>query len=98
MDAVDLVPSLFPHGGCVRGRRDSTMNLRAEVDHELCSGYAECTRIAPSAFRINAGNQSEPIKGAADVPDELLLAAARECPTSSIRVVSASGEVIYESG
>jgi ferredoxin len=73
------------------------MSLRAEVDHELCIGYAECARIASQAFRLNEANQSEPIPDAPDVSDEDLMAAARECPANAIRILSSEGEIIYSS-
>jgi ferredoxin len=70
------------------------MSLRAEVDHGLCIGYAECARIASEAFRLNDANQSEPITGASGVSDEILMAAAMECPANAIRVVSSEGEIV----
>jgi ferredoxin len=67
------------------------MTLRAEVDHDMCIGYAECARVAASAFRINDANQSEAIPGAAGVTDEDLRAAARECPANAIRLLPEEG-------
>lgn len=69
---------------------------RAEVDHEVCAGYAECARLVPTAFRINDDNQGDYVAGS-DAPDELLLAAAEHCPTNAIRVLSPDNAVVYES-
>jgi ferredoxin len=73
------------------------VSFRAEVDHELCIGYAECARIAAEAFRLNDANQSEPIPGASGVSDETLIAAAQECPANAIRVLSSEGKIVYAS-
>jgi ferredoxin len=73
------------------------MSLRAEVDHDVCIGYAECARVASQAFRLNDDNQSEPIPGTSGGTDELLLAAARECPANAIRLISSEGKIVYSS-
>ncbi len=74
------------------------MTLRAEVDHDMCIGYAECSRVAPTAFRLNDANQSEVIPAAAGVTDEDLMAAARECPANAIRLLAGEDETIDSSG
>lgn len=74
------------------------MSYRAEVDHGLCTGYTECSRIAPNAFRLNADNQSEPIDSPADTTDDALLTAAQSCPTNAIRILAEDASVVYESG
>jgi len=71
------------------------MSYHAEVDHSICTGYAECARIAPAAFKLNENNQSEPF--ASSTSDDVLLVAAQECPTNAIRIVSDDGDVVYES-
>lgn len=73
------------------------MTDRAEVDHSICAGYAECARMAPAAFALNENNQSEPLARSAEVSDELLLAAAQECPTNAIRILASNGDVVYDS-
>jgi ferredoxin len=73
------------------------MSYHAEVDHAICTGYAECARVAPAAFRLNADNQSEPLSGATTTSHDVLLIAAQECPTNAIRIVSEDGDVVYES-
>jgi ferredoxin len=73
------------------------MSLRAEVDHDICIGYAECARVASQAFRLNDDNQSEPIPGTPGSTDELLLAAAQECPANAIRLISSEGKIVYSS-
>jgi ferredoxin len=73
------------------------MSYHAEVDHSICSGYAECARIAPAAFKLNANNQSEPLPRTSETSDDVLLVAAQECPTNAIRIVSDDGDVVYES-
>jgi ferredoxin len=70
---------------------------RAEVDHSICTGYAECARMAPGAFQLNSDNLSEFIDPPTETTDAGLLAAAEECPTNAIRVVDEAGSVVYES-
>ncbi len=74
------------------------MTIEISVDPDLCIGTGDCVRIAPRAFRIDEGaGVSVPLPGAGEVEIELLLRAARNCPTQSIRLVAADGEVLHES-
>ena len=69
--------------------------LRVIVDHRYCVGNAQCLTLAPGVFRHNAQRQSEAIYPAGAV-EEVILKAARFCPTSAIRVEDAdTGQTLF---
>jgi ferredoxin len=71
---------------------------RASVDPDLCMGSGECVRIVPAAFVLDDdANVSRPLPGAALVALELLLDAARSCPTNAIEVRAEDGAVLVAS-
>jgi ferredoxin len=67
------------------------MTLVAVIDPNVCSAHGVCEDVAPEIFRVDdiavvIGNG----------PDELMIAAAAQCPTSAIRIVEReTGEQIY---
>jgi ferredoxin len=67
------------------------MTLVALIDPNVCSAHGVCEDVAPEIFRVDdiavvIGNG----------PDELIIAAAAQCPTSAIRIVEReTGEQIY---
>jgi ferredoxin len=74
------------------------VNARVAVDPELCIGSAECNRIAPAAFAIDeSAGVSVPLPGAAETGRDVLVEAARNCPTNAITVVDADGTVLVRS-
>ena len=71
----------------------------ARVDADLCIGSLECNRIAAAAFRIDEDTGvSEPLPGAGLTERDLLIAAARGCPTQAISLHDEDGGVVYEGG
>jgi ferredoxin len=63
------------------------VSVRVSVDPDLCTGNAECVRIAPAAFRLDdARGVSVVLPGAASVDRDLLDEAAFNCPTRAITV------------
>jgi ferredoxin len=62
------------------------MSLRAEVDESACISSGKCVADAPGAFRFDEEEISEAIDGASALDDRTLLAIARNCPASAIRV------------
>lgn len=73
------------------------MRYLVEVDHDLCTGYAECQRTAGGAFEMDDDNQSLPTSAAASTDVDLLLRAARQCPMNAISVCDESGTVLFAS-
>lgn len=73
------------------------MPTHVSVDPDLCIGSGDCVRLVPSAFRIDESQGvSAPLAGAATEDRDLLVRAARGCPTQAIRIVAADGEVLHE--
>jgi ferredoxin len=72
------------------------MTIEVTVDADLCVGSGDCVRILPTAFRIDDDlGVSRPLPGAGEADPARLLEAARTCPTQSIRLVAADGEVLH---
>ena len=74
------------------------MAERVTVDPELCIGHGECVRLAPVAFALDdEATISQPLPAAATAPIDLLVDAARNCPTNAIAVRDADGNVLVAS-
>jgi ferredoxin len=59
------------------------MPYRIKINRGLCTGYAECVRLAPEVFQLGADNVSvvvDPDGG----DEEMILDAARACPVDAI--------------
>ena len=70
------------------------MGYTVKVDRELCIGAGACVADAPEAFKFDDENIAVPQPGAADLPDERLIEAARACPASAIMVVDEAGQAV----
>jgi ferredoxin len=67
------------------------MNYVPVIDDAACSAHGDCAEIAPAVFRID---DTAVVVG--DGPPELIVEAARSCPSVAIAVVDAdSGEQVY---
>lgn len=64
------------------------------VDRDLCIGAASCVAIAPGVFQLDEENKAYVVdeKGA---DDEMILLAAKSCPTKAIIVFDIEGNQIY---
>jgi ferredoxin len=58
------------------------MTLVALIDPNACIAHGECEEIAPEIFHVE---DVAVVIGTG--PDELMAAAASQCPTSAIRIV-----------
>jgi ferredoxin len=58
------------------------VTLVALIDPNACIAHGDCAETAPEIFRVE---DVAVVVGSG--PDELLLAAAAQCPTSAIRIV-----------
>ncbi|MDW8808505.1 ferredoxin [Streptomyces scabiei] len=66
-----------------------------EVDRAVCIGSAQCTHLAPDAFRLDSAMQSHPVAPGTDA-DERILKAAEGCPVEAIAIVlRGSGEPVF---
>ena len=71
------------------------LDLNVTVDHAVCMGNGQCVFLAPDVFRHNENLQSE-VVDPAGAPEELVLKAARSCPTGAIRVADGeTGESLF---
>lgn len=67
------------------------MSYLAEIDEGACAAHGDCEEIAPEIFRVD---DVAVIVG--EGPDELMLEAARACPSVAIRITDAdSGQQVY---
>ena len=63
----------------------SPIVTRVSIDPELCIGSAECSRIAPEAFRLDESRGvSVPLPGAADADPRRIAEAVDACPMRAI--------------
>lgn len=80
------------------------------IDRDLCIGAASCIAVAPSAFELDPDNKAvlrrrvvPPTSGVTDradledatIDDEILLLAAKSCPTQAIVIFDEDGNKIY---
>lgn len=67
------------------------MSYEAHIDEGACAAHGDCEAIAPEIFCVD---DVAVVIGVG--PDELMLEAARICPTVAIRVTDqATGEQIF---
>lgn len=67
------------------------MTLVALIDPDVCCAHGVCEDVAPEIFRVD-----EIAVVIGDGPDELLIAAAAQCPATAITIVEReTGEQIY---
>jgi ferredoxin len=72
------------------------MTTRVSIDPDLCIGSGDCARALPEAFEVDeAEGVAVPLAGAASTDTELLVRAARGCPSQAIRVVGDDGTLLY---
>ena len=80
------------------------------IDRNLCIGAASCIAVAPSAFELDPENKAVLRRRAAPptseaterkdledqaIDDEMLLLAAKSCPTQAIIIFDEEGKQIY---
>lgn len=69
--------------------------MRVAIDWNLCIGSGLCVKVAGNGLQL-APYHGEPraiLSG--NPPDDLLLSAARACPTMAIRLVDEVGQLLY---
>jgi ferredoxin len=66
------------------------MTLIPRVDELACAGHGDCAVIAPDAFDLQ---DIAVVIG--DGPDDLILQAARACPSTAIAVYDDTGARVY---
>lgn len=66
------------------------MAYTARIDEGACAAHGDCEAIAPEIFRLD---DVAVIIGSG--PDELMLEAARVCPSVAITIVDDAGRQVY---
>ena len=81
--------------------------MRVKVDRELCIGAASCIALLPEVFELDEegkaiikklrGNPTSDWTDYKDLPAEaqMILAAAKSCPTNAIIIEDDEGKQIY---
>jgi ferredoxin len=70
------------------------MRYIVSIDQARCIGAGNCVHIAPKAFQLDEENVAY-LVDPASVEDDVLLDAARSCPTDAIYLDTQEGEAIY---
>lgn len=67
------------------------MKLIPQIDDNACASHGDCVDVAPTVFELK-----DVAVVVGEEPAELILEAARACPSSAISVIDAdSGECVY---
>jgi ferredoxin len=66
--------------------------IRVEVDPELCIGSGDCVETAPDVFELGPDDKAV-VVDPDGAPLDDVVDAARNCPVSAIRVMSADGDL-----
>ncbi len=67
------------------------MTLHVQIDDDACLAHGDCAVVAPDVFVVD-----DVAKVVADAPDDVLIAAARACPSVAIVLTDAeTGEQVY---
>ncbi len=81
--------------------------MRVKVDRDLCIGAASCIALLPEVFELDEAGKAvikkalgEPTSDWADYKDlpveaQMILAAAKSCPTNAIIIEDDEGRQIY---
>lgn len=70
------------------------MTYIVSIDQSRCIGASNCVHIAPTVFQLDVENVAF-LLDSTSVPDDVLLDAARSCPTDAIYLDTEDGEAIY---
>lgn len=70
-------------------------NYIVEIERDLCIGAATCVAIAPQTFNLDSEAKAILLETAGTDPDELVLDAAKSCPTAAIIIENEKGERIF---
>lgn len=66
-----------------------------EIDRDLCIGAATCVAIAPHTFNLDSEAKAVILENAGGDPDDVVLDAAKSCPTAAILLKNEKGEQVF---
>lgn len=69
--------------------------MKIHIDRDLCIGAATCLAIAPEVFALDNEAKAIFIDSAASASDEMIIDAARACPTAAISIHDKDGTKIF---
>jgi ferredoxin len=61
-----------------------------EIDEEACAAHGDCEAIAPEVFQVD-----DVARVIGTAPDDLVMEAARACPSVAIQLIDESGHQVY---
>jgi ferredoxin len=70
-------------------------NLKFWVDRDLCIGAATCVAIAPNTYLLDSEAKAIILETTEQDTDEILIDAARGCPTAAIIIEDNKGNRIF---
>jgi ferredoxin len=70
-------------------------NLKVWVDRDLCIGAATCIAIAPKTFILDSQAKAIILDSADEDSDEMMIDAAKGCPTAAIFIEDEKGTRIF---
>lgn len=68
--------------------------MRVEVKRDICIGAATCSAIAPDVFELDDELKAV-VKTGHNTPDDVILEAARSCPTLAIYIYDDAGQQVF---
>ena len=70
--------------------------MKIEVKRDLCIGAANCIAVAPDMYELDAENKAVLKAGwEAKVSPDVVMEAAKSCPTQAIIVADDNGKQIF---
>ena len=70
-------------------------SLKFWVDRDLCIGAATCVAIAPQTYLLDSDAKAVILESADQEMDDVIIDAARGCPTAAIIVEDEKGNRIF---
>ncbi len=70
-------------------------NLKVRVDRDLCIGAATCVAISAKTFTLDSEAKSIVLETADEESEEVIIEAAKGCPTVAIIIENEKGERIF---
>lgn len=68
---------------------------KVTVDRNLCIGAGSCVAVAPKAFVLDSEAKAVVLPTVNEETDEVLVEAAKACPTAAIIVTDETGKQIF---
>ncbi len=73
----------------------SYKNWKIHIDRDLCIGAATCVAIAPQTFVLDSEAKSVILSSVDSEDENMVLDAARGCPTAAIIIEDEKGEKLF---